>query len=414
MKILAITAWDSAGEQFNGYLVHRELLRQGHQSDMAVMFKQKDDPRIHLLGNALSRICDLKPITLVEKVLGIQRLLPISGHFLFLKKYYRDADLIHLHVIHGVSFFSLLLLPLITRRHRVVWTLHDPWIVTGHCVYPLDCQRWKEGCGSCPDLTLPFPVRRDATGFMWLVKKWLLDHSQFDIIVVSKWMDNLVASSPIVSRFPRHIIPLGLDIQRCAGFDGSLFRERYSIPPEAVVIAFRYRGKNDTIKGWPYIEEALMKIQLDRPVCLLVFDQTGGMQKLKERYQVVELGWLKNHEPILEALSAADLFLMPSVAEAFGMMAVESMACGTPVIVFEGTALPDVVHAPLGGIAVPRDADALAGAIETVLKDRELYDSLVENGRRIVREVYTVEQYTQRHIDLYRDLISEQKGANLA
>lgn len=410
MNILALTTWDSSGEQFNGYMVHRELLRQGQQSDMAVLFKQKDDPRIHALGNGLTRFYDIKPVTLVEKLLGIQRLLPISGYFLFFKKYYRDADLIHLHIIHGVPFFSLLLLPLITRRHKVVWTLHDPWIVTGHCVYPLDCQRWLEGCGSCPDLSLPFPIRRDATSFMWRMKKWLLDRSRLEVVVASKWMNDLVGASPLVSRFPRHIIPLGLEIGSCAGFDSNLFRERHSIPLDAAVIAFRYRGRDDLIKGWPFIEEALMKIELDRPICLVVFDQTGGMDRLKMRHQVVELGWTPTHEPILEALAAADLFLMPSVAEAFGMMAIESMACGTPVIVFEGTALPDVVHAPDGGIAVPRDADALARAIETVLKDRELYDSLVENGRRIVREEYSVEQYTQRHIDLYRQLTCEKEG----
>jgi glycosyltransferase involved in cell wall biosynthesis len=410
MNVLTITTWDSAGEQFNGYLVHRELLRQGHQSDMAVMFKEKDDPEIHVLGNRLTRFFDKTAVKLIEEILGIRCLLPISGLFLFLKKYYGEADIIHLQIIHGNPFFSLLLLPLITRRHRVIWTLHDPWMITGHCVYPLDCEKWKSGCGSCPDLLLPFPVRRDATSFMWRVKRWLLDRSRLDIVVVSKWMDELVGASPLVSRFPRHIIPLGMDTDRCAGFDRDVFRERHSIPPDVLVIAFRYRGDQDSIKGWPYIEEALLKAELDRPVCLVAFDQTGGMERLKERYQVVQLGWTPTHEPVLEALAAADLFLMPSVAEAFGMMAVESMACGTPVIVFEGTALPDVVQAPIGGIAVPRDADALARAIETVLQDRELYDRLVENGRRIAGEEYSLEQYTQRHIDLYRQLISEKEG----
>jgi glycosyltransferase involved in cell wall biosynthesis len=226
-------------------------------------------------------------------------------------------------------------------------------------------------------------------------------------------MDDLVRASPLVSRFPRHLIPLGLDTNSCHKVDSGLFRQRHSIDPDAAVIAFRYKGEKEPFKGWPFIEEALMKVELDRPLCLVVFEGTGGMERLKERYQVVELGWTPTHEPILEALAAADLFLMPSVAEAFGMMAIESMACGTPVIVFEGTALPDVVHAPIGGIAVPRDADALARAIETVLKDGELYESLVENGRRIVRDEYSVEQYTQRHIDLYRQLINEKEGATL-
>jgi len=76
---------------------------------------------------------------------------------------------------------------------------------------------------------------------------------------------------------------------------------------------------------------------------------------------------------------------------AFGMMAVESMACGTPVIVFDGTALPDVIHAPEGGISVPaRDSKALADAITGLLKDEQRYAQLVENGLRIVREEYSL------------------------
>lgn len=62
---------------------------------------------------------------------------------------------------------------------------------------------------------------------------------------------------------------------------------------------------------------------------------------------------------------------------------------------------------PHGDIAV-----ALAGAVGMVLNDRELYESLVGNGRRIVREEYFVKQYTQRHIDLYRQLTCETEGVN--
>jgi glycosyltransferase involved in cell wall biosynthesis len=100
---------------------------------------------------------------------------------------------------------------------------------------------------------------------------------------------------------------------------------------------------------------------------------------------------------------------MPSTAEAFGMMAVESMACGTPVIVFDGTALPDVIHAPEGGISVPaRDSKALADAITGLLKDEQRYAQLVENGLRIVREEYSLEKYIQRHIELYKSILCEE------
>jgi glycosyltransferase involved in cell wall biosynthesis len=192
-------------------LIHRELLKQGHQSKMAVMVKQKDDPHIHILGNKLTQFYD-KIVSVIEMVLGLQRLLPISGYCLFFKKYYWKADLIHLHLIHSESFFSLLLLPIITRRHKVVLTLHDPWIMTGHCIHPFDCQRWRFGCGSCPNLVIPFYVNRDSTAFMWRLKKMLLDHSNLTIVVASNWMAEFVSLSPLVSRFPCQIIPFGMDV----------------------------------------------------------------------------------------------------------------------------------------------------------------------------------------------------------
>jgi glycosyltransferase involved in cell wall biosynthesis len=89
------------------------------------------------------------------------------------------------------------------------------------------------------------------------------------------------------------------------------------------------------------------------------------------------------------------------------MMAVESIACGTPVIVFEGTALPSVIQAPRGGIAVPsRDWQALKEALEALIKDTKLYENLVRTGLEIVSEEYTVDNYVARHLDLYNHLIA--------
>ena len=411
MNVLTITTWDSSGEQFNGYLVHQELLRQGHQSDMAVMHKEKDDSTIHILGSRLARFFDRTVIKVVEELLGIRCLLPISGWSLLLKKYYRDSEIIHLQMIHGNPFFSLLLIPLIGRHHRIVWTLHDPWMLTGHCVHPLDCTRWRSGCGDCPDLARTFRIARDGTGLMWRLKARVIASSNPTIVVASRWMQEMVRKSPVFSHLPCHLIPFGIEGTFADKMTRPSARQSLGIPADATVIAFRYRGDAEPFKGVSYIEEALLKIRFDKPVYLLTIDQKGGLERLRDRYKVIELGWVEDRRTVIEALTAADLFLMPSVAEAFGMMAIESMACGTPVIVFEGTALPDVIHAPQGGIAVPRDAGALAGAIEMVLGDRELYESLVENGRRIVREEYSVEQYTQRHIDLYRQLTCEKEGA---
>jgi glycosyltransferase involved in cell wall biosynthesis len=126
----------------------------------------------------------------------------------------------------------------------------------------------------------------------------------------------------------------------------------------------------------------------------------------------MELGWIENTGTIAEALNAADLFLMPSIAEAFGLMAIESMACGTPVIVFEGTALPETINAPECGIAVPyKDSRALARAIDQVLGDPELHRRLRENGLRHVAAKHSFDTYAEGYLRLYERLTEETRAA---
>lgn len=243
---------------------------------------------------------------------------------------------------------------------------------------------------------------------MWKIKHWIMYHSDVTLIVASKWMYEKVRMSPILSHLPCYIIPLGLDLEKFRPMDRKLCREEFGIPDDANVLAFRFRGVDDHFKGWHYIKEALLSINPEKLTYLLVLDGKGGLDILKEKYNVLELGW-SSPDTIVHALNAADIFLMPSIAEAFGLMAVESMACGTPVIVFDGTALPDIIHAPEGGISVPaKDSKALADAITELLKDEQRYTQLVENGLRIVREEYTLERYIQRHIELYTSLLNKE------
>jgi Holliday junction DNA helicase RuvB len=79
----------------------------------------------------------------------------------------------------------------------------------------------------------------------------------------------------------------------------------------------------------------------------------------------------------------------------------------TPVITFEGTAVPDVSRAPRGGVAVPtRDAKALAGAIDRLLSDEPLRASLGRAGRALCEEEYSIERYAARHVALYEAVLS--------
>ena len=124
--------------------------------------------------------------------------------------------------------------------------------------------------------------------------------------------------------------------------------------------------------------------------------------------KIVEFEWLTDSKLIAELYSLCDVFLMPSTAEAFGLMAIETMASGKPIIVMDGTSLPEVVKSPEIGISVPQgDVEALAAQI-TYLKDNpDEARHRGKLGRKLAEEEYQFKDYVERHVALYRELIAQ-------
>jgi glycosyltransferase involved in cell wall biosynthesis len=406
VNLLYITAWDAAGRQFNGYQLHKALRTVGHDSHMAVVDSTLNEPEIHSLNRGWLGRVD-KTLTRLERAASLYEVLPTAALRLYGERYYQSADIVHLQLAHALPFFSLLNVPVMSRQHRVVWTVHDPWLTSGHCIHSLACERWKTGCGQCPDLDLPMAIHRDTTAAMWRYKHWVMHHSKLTLVVASEWMRERVRRSPILGHLPVHLIPFGVDRSVFHANGRAESRASLNLPQGVIVLAYRASAFEKNYKGAEYTEQALASLEFDRPVYLLIFEGLCQSEALKQRFHVVELGWVADPQQTADVLRATDIFLMPSRAEAFGMMAVEAMACGTPVIVFEGTALPAVVKAPQAGIAVPYcDSQALAQAIRKVLDDHGLYQSLVENGLRLVEQDFTLELYVQRHLDLYQELMT--------
>jgi len=409
MNILYITFSDILGQQFNGYLLQKELSKLGHRSDMAVhLCEERDNQYIHQMGTWFT-IRINKFLSLIEHILSLRCVLPSLASTIYFQDYYKHADVIHLQLVHGTKFFSLTNVPIITRQKPVFWTMHDPWLTTGHCVHSLGCERWKTGCGNCPNLKINFPISIDTTHINWYYKKWVMDHvANLHLIVASQYMYNLIKESPITNQFPVSIIPFGVDLNIFKPRDSSLCRSKLGIPPDARVISFR-SSPYASVKGTEYAEDALSKINSRKPIWLITFGAKNNMSILRGKYPIVELGWTNDTELVATALSASDMFLMPSIAEAFGLMAIEAMACGVPVIAFEGTSLPEVIHAPEGGIVVPmKDSTALALAIEELLEDETKRQKIANNALKIARQEYTVELYVKRHLDLYKTVLKSQ------
>ena len=110
-------------------------------------------------------------------------------------------------------------------------------------------------------------------------------------------------------------------------------------------------------------------------------------------------------EELAVRYSAAQIAVVPSLYEGFGLPAAEAMACGVPVISTTGGALPEVVGD--AGILVPaRNADALAAAIKQLLNDRQAQQRMSEAGRKRVKEKFSWEQAARKTLEVYQEVLT--------
>jgi glycosyltransferase involved in cell wall biosynthesis len=410
-SVLQVTLRDLVGQRFNGYQLHRSLRARHWDSSMLVVEKRSGDPRVH--GHTAVGGWFGWGLYAAERVSSLQGLLSPIGLTIPLRRCFRDADIVHWQLVYP-HYVSLLWMPFLARRRPTIWTLHDPWALTGHCVHPLDCNRWRTGCGQCPDLKRNFEVWSDTTSLVWSVKRRVYHRAPITLVVASRWMKDQVDASPLLSHLPCHVIPFGLDLETWRPLDRSACRDRLGLPPDAKVIAFRMPvgARHRLAKGVPWLVEALHRLGPGTATHLLVFDDRGRLTALQDRYRIVELGWLEDERRMAEALAAADVFVVPSLAESFGLMALEAMACGTAVIASDGTAMTELIRPPRAGLCVPpRDPVALAQALADLLGDDRRRAAMGVAGRGIVESEYSSAAYLESHVRLYETLSGPRASA---
>lgn len=409
MRVIHVNNTDLPGRRFNGYDLLSELESRGVSGKQAVLMKSSNSSDVISLLNtpedaALQRAC-----TAVEQRYSMNDLIFPWGAVLTETAEFKNADLVHLHLIHN-EMISLFDVPRIVGLKPCVWTFHDAWPMTGHCVYPRQCERWLTGCEICPSLDAHFPMLEDRASRMWKVKQRVLADIDVDVVVASEFMLEMVQRSPLTAHLENvHLIPFGIDTNAFLPEHEKLAsRKALGIPKDDFVVLFRSTASE--FKGLRYIIEALSLASPSRPTTLVTVDQKGLVKSLESKYNVIELGWVNEQALLPRAFSASDVLLMPSTAEAFGLMALEAMAASRPVICFEGTSLPGVTHAPECGIAVPMcDAVALRSAIDSLAADASEIERRGRLGRALADEHHSHELYLDRMASLYRGVL-ERRG----
>ncbi|MDJ0592945.1 MAG: glycosyltransferase family 4 protein [Pleurocapsa sp. MO_226.B13] len=413
MKILHLSTFDIIGGAARAaYRVHQGLRETGVDSWMLVRKRASDDrsvvsPRT-VVGQVAGRIrAELNDLAL--------RPYPTSNRSVFDPQQVPDRllpqitrlnpDVINLHwVLNG--YLQVETLARINKP--VVWTLMDMWPFTGGCHYTQECERYTQTCGACPQLNSQ--KNKDLSRRVWQRKHQAWQNLNLTIVAPTHWLADCAKSSALFKDLRIEVIPFCLDTNVYKPIDKQAARAALNLPLDKKLILFgAISATQNRRKGFQLLQPALEKLaqaQLNEQADVVIFGSSRPEKPLDLGFQAHYLGHLNDHVSLVLAYSAADVFVAPSLQEAFGQTASEALACGTPVVAFKGTGLADIVdHQQNGYLAVPFEVDDLARGIAWILEDSDRHLKLLDKARQKAERMFRLELQANRYLDLYKELL---------
>lgn len=406
MKNLQIGDNDLIGNKFNGHDLHFYLKDKGWNSFHLTANKQSDDENTFIIPTIADLKLKYELYQEHESYYAIHGMLYPFVYDIIYNKLFLETDIVHYHLIHNY-FFNIHLLPIMTKLKPSVWTLHDPWALSGHCIHSFDCEKWKTGCGDCTYLDTHFAMSPDNTAFNFELKRQAIQNSDISVIVASKWMKQKVEQSPIFKNKPIYHVPFGINQNLYKPEDKETSKKEFGIKQDSLVLMFR--SVLDPFKGLDIIKNSLKTIETDKDITLITVGEKGLLDEFKEKFKILEYGWINDDKKLVKLYQASDLFLMPSKQETFGLMAIEAMSCGKMVLSIEGTSLPDVINATECGIAASRNADEYAKELQRLIDNPSEIEQRGLKSLEYARQNYNHEVYVERIINVYKEVIANHK-----
>jgi glycosyltransferase involved in cell wall biosynthesis len=405
MKILHINQTDTVGGAAIGvYRLHQGLLAQGIDSRFLVSMVSTSSERIAAIPPRRRIDYQIRRLT---RGFGFNDIHLTSTFDILKHPFYQEADVLHFHNLH-TEYFNYLALPSLTKNKPGILTLHDMWGMTGHCAYSFDCDRWKIGCGKCPYPDTYPAIQRDNTHWEWKLKKSAYSRSNLlAVVTTSHWLAEQAKQS-MLNCFPVHRIPYSIDTEAYQPLDSEQCRALLGISAGKRVLMFGAQHLTDPRKGGDLLLKALSRLpeSLKAETVLLTLGKGGEAIAQTVGMQSLNLGFVASDRLKSIAYSAADLFLFPTRADAFGLVAQEAMACGTPTVAFKIAGVPDLVRPGITGyLAEPENAEDFCNGIVQLLEDQDLWQQLAQQCRAIVLAEYRLELQAKAYIELYRQAL---------
>lgn len=326
---------------------------------------------------------------------------PFSFQLLRALKQYERLDLIHLHALGRLGSLG----SYAARKRRI------PYVVSLHGgvfdVPPKESASWSAPRENTWDWGKPL-------GWWYGARRVLLDA---DAVICVGYPESLLAQQQLPEKRILYL-PNGVEVQRLANGDGEAFRALHSIPAEAIVLLTV--GRIDVQKNQLLLIKNLERLKsLDRRAHIVIVGPYTNAEYASELTTLARNSFHSDSVTIVpglpggsralaDAYHAADVFVLPSTHEPFGIVVLEAWSAGLPVIASRVGGIPHFVDDGVDGVLFdPANADSFIEAFQEVTSSADRAKDLARRGYEKAVRDYTWDAITDRLIRLYEEVMNE-------
>ncbi len=313
-----------------------------------------------------------------------------------------QPDVVHLRNLHG-NYLNLQILFefLADADLPVVWTLHDCWAFTGKCTHytNIGCYKWQSHCAQCSQVRqYPPSLFIDRSEKMFSdKKKWFTSVKNMTIVPVSKWLAGEVQQS-FLGEYS--IVPIYNWIdQQIFKHTPSTMREYYGFTKDTFVIlgvSARWEKKSSKLQDFIKLSQMLPE---NVQIVLIGEEKEPGCIP----DPIVHINYIHGVDELSKFYTLADVYLHLSMEDTFGKVIVEALACGTPAIVYNSTACPEVVGEGCGFVAAKRNIESVYQTLTNIQHVGK--KSFSANCITSVAERFNYCKNATAYINLYNEIV---------
>ena len=306
-------------------------------------------------------------------------------------------DVVHLHNIHDHYMnYRLLFEYIAAKKIPVVWTQHDQWATTGHCMYNVcGCERWKEECHDCP-LSKWYSFDRSRRNHR-LKKKLLAEIPSLTIVPVSEWLGNNIRHSHLKDHYVE-VVHNGIDIHTFCP-QSTDAHERYGINKSKKIV-LGVAAVWDSRKGLNDFYELARRLPAEDFAIVIVGQLTKNARNVDGGCQMVFVDRTQNTLELAQLYSSAAVFVNPTYQDNYPTTNLEAIACGTPVVTYRTGGCPEAVDNNTGSVVAQGDICALEKEIH-----RFAFGNYVEFCRSKAEKYFDNDRCFNPYIVLYNKLL---------